>query len=179
MQNAVAFGLNGRRAVLVVVGITALVAPAMAQIVEAPRPKTQTQSATPSTASAEFEVASIRPNTSDRLPPLNVVSLTLMRHSAAASKNGRFSMRGIGATPLSVLIQVAYDVKDFQLLDAPSWVTSERYDVDARAEGDATFEEMRPMLQSLLADRFNLALRRETRQLPVYELVTARNGLNI
>ena len=57
--------------------------------------------------------------------------------------------------------------------------SSDRYDVDARAAEDTTFEQMRPMLQSLLADRFKLVLRRETRQLPVYELVPARDGLKI
>jgi uncharacterized protein (TIGR03435 family) len=88
-------------------------------------------------------------------------------------------MRGIDAIPMSLLIQVAYNVKEFQILGAPSWAKSDRYDVDARAEGDATIDQMRPMLQSLLTDRFRLTLRRETRQVPVYELVPFRNGLKI
>jgi uncharacterized protein (TIGR03435 family) len=52
-------------------------------------------------------------------------------------------------------------------------VRSDRYEVDARAEASATFEQMRPMLGSLLADRFKLTLRSETRQLPVYDLLPA------
>jgi uncharacterized protein (TIGR03435 family) len=88
-------------------------------------------------------------------------------------------MRGPNAIPLNVLIQLAYDVKDFQVVGGPSWVKSERYEVDARAEGGATFDQMRLMLQPLLADRFSLALRREIRQLPVYELVPANASLRI
>jgi uncharacterized protein (TIGR03435 family) len=70
------------------------------------------------------------------------------------------------SVPLNFLIQLAYNVKDFQVLGGPAWVGSDRYDVTAKPEGDSTFEQMRPMLQSLLADRFKLTLRRETRELP-------------
>jgi uncharacterized protein (TIGR03435 family) len=103
----------------------------------------------------------------------------LMRRTASAAKNGRYTLQGISATTLSALIQAAYNVKEFQILEAPSWVNSDRYDVDARAPGAATFEQMRPMLQSLLADRFKLTLHRDTRKLPVYELVPAAKGLTI
>jgi uncharacterized protein (TIGR03435 family) len=130
-------------------------------------------------AATEFEVASIKPHNSDTLPSLNAVSLTMMRLVATYARNGRYTKQGIGATTLGILIQAAYNVRDFQILGAPGWVGSDRYDVDARAPEDTTFEQMRPMLQSLLADRFKLTLRRETRELPVYELAPARNGLKI
>ena len=58
-------------------------------------------------------------------------------------------------------------------------MNTERYDVDARAPGATTFEQMRPMLQSLLAKRFQLAFHRESRSLPVYELAPASKGLKI
>jgi uncharacterized protein (TIGR03435 family) len=128
-----------------------------------------------STPASEFEVASIKLNTSAR-PPLNVVDKTVMKLWATDARNGRYSLQ---ATTLSFLIQAAYTVKDFQIFGAPSSVNSERYDVDARAPGAATFREMRPMLQSLLARRFQLAFHRESRPLPVYELVPVRNGLKI
>src|SRR4029453_8789010 len=67
----------------------------------------------------------------------------------------------------------------FQIIGGPAWMNSDQYDLDARAGGEATIDQMRPMLQSLLADRFTLRLRRETRPLPVYELVAAKNGLKI
>jgi uncharacterized protein (TIGR03435 family) len=131
----------------------------------------------PSQSAPKFEVASIKLNTTTTIP-LNVAFLRTA--GAGNAKNGRFWMLGdIGATPLTVLIQLAYAVNDLQLDGGPSWVRSDRYEVDARAEGPATFEQMRPMLQSLLADRFKLTLRRETRQLPVYDLMAAKDGLKI
>ena len=158
--------MMSRMPLLIVAVIVALMTSAIAQT-------------TAPSAATEFEVASIKPNNIDTLPPLNAVSLTMLRLAATYAQNGRYTKQGIGATTLSILIQAAYNVRDFQILGAPEWVGSDRYDVDARAPEDTTFEQMRPMLQSLLADRFKLILGRETRQLPVYELVPARNGLTI
>src|SRR5688572_23107361 len=138
----------------------------------------QSPDAASSTAPPEFEVASIKLNTDVR-PPLNVVDRTFMRLTASGANNGRYTMRGFGAPTVSVLIQAAHNVKEFQVVGAPGWVNTERYDVDARAPGAATFEQMRPMLQSLLAKRFQLAFHRESRPLPVYELVPASKGLKI
>jgi uncharacterized protein (TIGR03435 family) len=49
----------------------------------------------------------------------------------------------------------------------------------AKAGGNATLDQMRPMLQALLADRFHLMVRREAKELPFYELTAARGGLRI
>lgn len=127
-----------------------------------------------------FAVASIKPNTTTKVP-LSIAHLAFLREAGAGNaQNGRFWMQGdVGATPLIVLIQLAYNVKDVQIEGGPAWVRSDRYEVDARAEGSATFEQMRSMLQSLLADRFKLTLRREMRQLPVYDLLAAKDGLRI
>jgi uncharacterized protein (TIGR03435 family) len=156
-----------RMSLLIVAGIVAFMVSAMAQ------------TTAPPAAATEFEVASIKPNNSSNLPPLNGVVLMVLRNGAMFTRNGRYSMQGINATTPSVLIQAAYNVRDFQILEAPGWVSSDRYDVEARAAEGTTFEQMRPMIQSLLADRFKLVLRRETRQLPVYELLPARDGLKI
>lgn len=127
-----------------------------------------------------FEAASIKLNTTSTIP-LSAAHLAILRAAGADnSRVGRFRMVGdLAAMPVSVLIQIAYNVNGLQLDGGPSWVRSDRYEVDARAEGSATFEQMRPMLQSLLADRFKLTLRRETRQLPVYELLPDRAGLKM
>jgi len=72
------------------------------------------------------------------------------------------------------LIFLAYGVADYQLAGGPSWIRSDRYDVEAKAEGDPTVRQMEgPMLQALLVERFKLAFHRETQQLPVYELTGA------
>ena len=59
----------------------------------------------------------------------------------------------------------------------PSWVDSDRYQITAKAEGTPGQEMMRgPMLQALLQDRFKLKIRRESREVPVYNLTVAKNG---
>jgi uncharacterized protein (TIGR03435 family) len=78
---------------------------------------------------------------------------------------------------LHLLIELAYNAKDYQIVEEPAWANSERYDVTAKTENNASFEQMRPMLRSLLAERFSLALHRVTKELPVYELTAAKGGL--
>jgi len=121
-----------------------------------------------------FEVASIKPHKDMR--PLTTIDLTFLERVGQSSSNGRFNMAGV---PLSVLIELAYNVKENQVVGWPSWANSDGYDIAAKAEGDATFDQMRPMLRSLLAERFRLTLRRETRESPIYELVAAKSGLRI
>lgn len=88
---------------------------------------------------------------------------------------------------LQMLIRLAYSVEDNQISGAPNWVNSDRYDVEAKMDG-ATADEVRKlsgeqnqstrehMLQALLVDRFKLTLHRETRELPLYSLMVAKNG---
>jgi uncharacterized protein (TIGR03435 family) len=74
------------------------------------------------------------------------------------------------------LIVLAYGVADYQVAGGLSWIGTDRYDVQAKADGDATVQQMEgPMLQALLVERFKLAFHRETQQLPVYELIRAGN----
>src|SRR5687767_4956684 len=80
----------------------------------------------PSQSTPKFAVASIKLNTTAKIP-LNVAFLRTA--GAGNAKNGRFSLLGdIGATPLSVLIELAYNVNGLQLERGPSWVRSDRYD---------------------------------------------------
>jgi uncharacterized protein (TIGR03435 family) len=59
----------------------------------------------------------------------------------------------------------------------PGWVTSDRFTIDAKAEGGASMEMMRgPMMQEVLKDRFKLTIHRETREAPVYDLMVAKDG---
>ena len=78
------------------------------------------------------------------------------------------------------LIQFAYGVRDFQLAGEPAWIGSAHQDIQAKAEGDVPVKQMEgPMLQALPADRFQLRVHREMRQLPVYELSVAKGGLKM
>lgn len=129
-------------------------------------------------AEPKFDVASIKLNPQAHEPGDNAAP-GFLKSIAYSSRGGRFSMEGPASTPLSLLIQLAYNVQEYQVLGGPSWVNSAGYDITANAGNDSTFEQMRPMIRSLLADRFKLALRHETRELPVYELTTAKGGAKI
>jgi bla regulator protein blaR1 len=90
------------------------------------------------------------------------------------------SLQGI---PVQMLLHLAFNVEDDRIIGAPSWVRSNRYDVEAKvAPEDAPrldklkLEDRRAMLLPLLADRFNLKYHHETRELPMYALVIAKDG---
>jgi uncharacterized protein (TIGR03435 family) len=114
-----------------------------------------------------FEVASIRLHK----PPARRVGTSL--------SGPRFTA---DAMSLENLITYAYGLRDYQVSGVPPWgrstVDADRYNIAAKAEGDGVLspDQSKVMLQSLLADRFRVAFHRETRQLPVYELVVAKNG---
>jgi len=68
--------------------------------------------------------------------------------------------------------------KDYAII-GPDWLKTERYDIAGKIPPNTTFEQMRRMLQATLTERFKLALHRDTKDLPVYALVVARDGLKI
>src|SRR5262249_48981717 len=75
---------------------------------------------------------------------------------------------------LRQLIQVGYNVRPYQLVGLPDWADTAHFDVAATASFAASPQQMNTMLQGLLADRFDLAVHRDRRELPVYALVLAR-----
>jgi bla regulator protein BlaR1 len=88
---------------------------------------------------------------------------------------------------LRMLILKAYGVQGYQLSGGPDWLDSENYDIEAKMDSTAAEElgklnmaqrnsQTLRMLQSLLVDRFKLALHSETEELPVYGLVIAKDG---
>ena len=72
----------------------------------------------------------------------------------------------------------AYDVKDFQVV-GPGWIANERFAVEATMPTGTTPDQTRTMLRNLIADRFKAEIHRESRPLPTYSLVVAKNGLKI
>jgi uncharacterized protein (TIGR03435 family) len=111
-------------------------------------------------ARPEFEVATIKP--------------------AAPGARGMFIRPTPGGRvnitnmPLKELIVIAYRVQRYQISGGPSWLESNRYDISAKAENDPKEGELPLMIQALLADRFQLTIRRETKELPIYALVMAK-----
>jgi uncharacterized protein (TIGR03435 family) len=76
---------------------------------------------------------------------------------------------------LSQCIQWAYNLSQYQV-SGPSWMESERFDIDAKAAGPAPNQQLRLMLQTLLKDRFKLTFHRQSTELPGYALVVANGG---
>jgi len=74
------------------------------------------------------------------------------------------------------MIREAYDVRDFQITAGPAWLDTDRFDIRAKAKEGVSTRQMKTLLQALLADRFQLRLHRETKELPVYTLSVAKNG---
>jgi uncharacterized protein (TIGR03435 family) len=83
-----------------------------------------------------------------------------------------------GATLLT-LISVAYRVDQRQISGGPSWTTTERFDIAAKAARPSTPVELHAMLRTLLEERFDLKVRHELRQESVLNLVVAKGGLKM
>jgi len=82
--------------------------------------------------------------------------------------------------PLYVFIGFAYKTTTYEnsrlTQQLPKWASIEHFDIEARAEGTPTKDQMRLMMQSLLAQRFKLAVHREVEQVPVYGVVEEKTG---
>jgi uncharacterized protein (TIGR03435 family) len=83
---------------------------------------------------------------------------------------GRF----LAGASLKRFIANAYEVNDYQIDGGPKWVTSDYFEITANAGADATPADIRSMLRSLLAERFALRLRRDTREAQTHVLTMAR-----
>jgi uncharacterized protein (TIGR03435 family) len=116
-------------------------------------------------------------------PAFEVASVKLTQHGRDKDGWSRSSLNVINdrfvATNASMeeCIRYAYDVKAYQII-GPDWLNSDAasYDIIATAPPGTPSKQIPLMLQTLLAERFKLAVHRETRMLPVYELVVAKNG---
>jgi uncharacterized protein (TIGR03435 family) len=122
-----------------------------------------------------FEVATIKPNFSDDSPKVN---FTLGPGDTYAATAGRFLASNIS---LLDYIRFAYKLTDGQIeilqANAPKWIATTRFDVEAKSEiQDPTKDQMRLMMQSLLAERFKLVVHTETRQLSILALVQTKPG---
>ncbi len=123
----------------------------------------------------EFDVASIKLNKLEGRPASN---FPLGPGAMYSPNGGRFSATGF---PLSVYIMFAYKMTDHQVealeKQLPAWAREQRYDIEAKTDKrDATKDEMRLMMQSLLAECAKLAIHLTKEDVPVYALTLARPG---
>jgi uncharacterized protein (TIGR03435 family) len=125
----------------------------------------------------EFEVASIRLGEAGKFLPPN---MALDSEDNAIPPGGRF----FADFPLAVYIQFAYKImptreqRAAMLAHLPSWVATQSFVVEAKAPmANPTKDQIRLMVQSLLADRFKLAVHFESKETPVLALVLAKPGV--
>lgn len=116
----------------------------------------------------QFDVASIKPAPPQ---PLGHTS-TKMDVTTDATRNGVLRYSNV---TLKEVIGEAYQVKQYQIAGGPGWLDSDRFDIAATIPAGAG-REVPKMLQRLAAERFGLALHRETRELPVYVLQVGKKG---
>jgi uncharacterized protein (TIGR03435 family) len=122
----------------------------------------------PSSASLQFEVASIKPDPTGSGGGVGW-----------QCQNGRCVARHV---TLKLLIAVAYRTNTDEpfLTGGPNWVSTETYAIEAKAaSASATQEQYAQMLQALLADRFKLSIKRETGEVAGYALVVADGGAKL
>jgi uncharacterized protein (TIGR03435 family) len=114
-----------------------------------------------------FDVASIKPANAfaarpGRLGSVNVVVMP-----------GRLVARN---ATVKDLVRDAYSVDDYQVFGGPAWMSSDRFDVEAKAAGNTNRDQLLLMLQRLLAERFKLKAHRDSKELPSYALVLVKSG---
>ncbi|HEY1576927.1 MAG TPA: TIGR03435 family protein [Terracidiphilus sp.] len=129
------------------------------------------------TGALSFDVASIHPNKDDRSGRSHIVTNA---NSALRTEN----------TTVMQIVQWAYELPDSRILNAPGWVMSDKYDIEAKADpavgmklAAMQYKDARPkldeMVKALLAERFHLVAHLEKREMPVYFLAVAKGGAKL
>lgn len=154
-------------------GLAPLLAVALATASFAQSSASQPATPAPAAAAPAFEVAAIKVNNSGG------------GNSSSNTNDGRFTASNV--TLKSLIQYEAYGIPGPRILGGPKWIDTTRFDVEAKMdEAEAAQlkaldrkqngEQTHAMFQQLLADRFKLAVHWETRELPIYALVAAKNG---
>jgi len=124
------------------------------------------QNAAPAAQRLAFEVAAIKRTPADTGPGADF----------SAQPGGRLHVRN---NAVMNLITNSYGVPNYLVVGGPEWIRADRYDMEAKADGEPPRAEMMLMLQTLLAERFQLRVHRETREFPAYVLTVARGGAKL
>ena len=124
-----------------------------------------------------FEVASVKLNKS---ADQGYSNFPLGPGDVYSSNGGRFTARDLPfVSYLFFAYKITGDQSEAVVSQLPGWATMDRFDIEAKTDGDPakdTKDQMRLMVQSLLAERFGLVARYETKQVPVFALTLAKPG---
>lgn len=124
-------------------------------------------------AKLAFEVASIKPS-----PPLS--SLISEAQSGKLDMGIRMDGTRVDFKFMSVmgLLAQAYKIKPYQI-SGPEWMKTQLFEIHAKLPEGSNKDQIPEMMQTLLAERFNLTFHRETRELQVYALIVGKEGLKM
>jgi len=154
-----------KKALLVSVGVVTVAGPLMVGLVGAPR--SQAQTSTSATQSNPTQTGT---------PKFDVASVKLSTERGALFVRPMPGGRLMATAPVKLLIMYAYAFQRSQIVGGPEWINDDRYEIDAKAGENANREQLMAMLQSLLEDRFQMRVHRESRETSVYALVVGKNG---
>jgi uncharacterized protein (TIGR03435 family) len=137
---------------------------------------------------SQSPAAPLSPAAAQTAPPLFEVATIKASKPDSEQSMMMFTADGVSITGirLAMVLREAFGVEDDHMIDEPGWVKSSRFDIEAKvAPEDApklkglSFAQRKTMLVQLLVDRFGLKYHRETRDLPIYELVIAKGGVKM
>jgi bla regulator protein BlaR1 len=118
----------------------------------------------------------IQPTAPPFRPRFDVVTIKPGTPGARAESRPRDGVLRYRNMTLKILIGIAYRLNDFQIEGGPAWLATERFDIDAEAELVVHRPSFQRMLQALVEENFKVAFHRETRQLPIFDLVRVGKG---
>jgi bla regulator protein blaR1 len=150
------------RVLLAVAGWAAIIWPILSGMVNTPRVRAESQAQPHADQKMEFEAAVIKPS-----------DPTHVGMQIFSPGPGRLTVM---TATLKDMTAFAYRLRRHQVAGGPAWFDGDKYDITAKADGRVTNEQLRLMLQSLLATRFQLTFHRETRELVLYDLVVGKGG---
>jgi uncharacterized protein (TIGR03435 family) len=123
-------------------------------------------------AAQTFEVASVKPAAPYKGGPIHIAS------GGGPGTDDPTRLTFSNAT-LTMILQTAFDLQDIQKISGPGWLNVDMFDIAATLPPDATKDQMRTMLQNLLAERFHMASHREKQDLPAWVLTAAKGRLRL
>ena len=163
MSNRIGVRLGfGKKIALTLAGAATLMAPIVVGVLN---PHVARGQSAP-VALPQFEVASVKPHKPEAGPLRASTSVEI----------GRINFVNV---TVANCIRQAYRLKPYQVSGGPGWLSDDRYDVIAKAAGEASRNQVMLMLQALLTDRFKLTFHFEEKEMPIYSLVIAKNGPKI
>jgi bla regulator protein BlaR1 len=174
-----------KKLLLSAAGLIAVAAPIAIGLLHATQTRDESQAHDATASAPAFDATSINPNKNGE--PMNGFKISGRPARGIMWKVDRFMATNFS---LRMLIQKVYDVQAEQISGGPSWLNSENFDIEAKLDQssvdalakltpDQGQMERQRMLQALLSDRFKLVFHHETKELPVYALVVAKNGSKI